>query len=396
MYSAGTFNVLSGQQTAIAPLDLTQFYGYVVLFNNTSVPLQVAWKGWTDLLQPNMANSYKLPATNPLVYVSPITTFPDPTYVGVVQAVYYLTTEGAPNGYPMPLSEFPGGGTPLLLTPSTPTLASLASDFIDSIITPSLSIPLYTVAAGTYAPTLIRGEFVLPPGAGSVSLQGSVYLGTEVSSTVNALYLDIVGVQSGSTLGSFVYPGNGSFDPQALTWTINNSIALTESIDTSFYLQVRLTSNVAGALWYGQASLQNANISAGPSSILNVINPPGDSLNVDVTNTVDTLDLDYCQVLGTAVIGAGAYAQLMPALTSGYYRLTAILANLDGTNPGAFSLLLDGTTNNSSIVAAVDTTTNAATWKMQLITPPYRTNNIVYGFSSEGGQVTALGYEATA
>lgn len=130
-------NIIAGQTVPV--LDKTQStpYGTIVctVYNSTSSVLAVTCSGGTRLLQPLQADSYPCSSALQVPTVAPITFQASGTYLGIVLSTFYDKNDGAPPGFPMPLSPFPGGeqqiavvmpllpaGTTLAVPPGTTSL----------------------------------------------------------------------------------------------------------------------------------------------------------------------------------------------------------------------------------------------------------------------------------
>lgn len=115
MQTGGVVNVATSGSpsigTTLTPPDQQQ-YGHVVIFNSTEFILQVVIAGTlTDWLQPNYANSFSLPTPTASVQVIPQTptlgalnVLDNVVYIGLVTSTWYLRSEPAPTGYPLPLT----------------------------------------------------------------------------------------------------------------------------------------------------------------------------------------------------------------------------------------------------------------------------------------------------
>ena len=114
--------IIAGTSTPVLPPSQSTPYGTIVctVYNSTPNVLAVTCAGGTRYLQPNQADSYPTSSAMPIPTVSPFTTLPNGTFLGTITATFYDKNDGAPPGFPMPLTPFPGGA--VLMVGSTSTV----------------------------------------------------------------------------------------------------------------------------------------------------------------------------------------------------------------------------------------------------------------------------------
>lgn len=119
--------IIAGTSTPVLPPSQSTPYGTIVctVYNSTPNVLAVTCAGGARYLQPNQADSYPTSSAMPIPTVSPFTTLPNGTFLGTITATFYDKNDGAPPGFPMPLTPFPGGA--VLMVGSTSTVGTISN-----------------------------------------------------------------------------------------------------------------------------------------------------------------------------------------------------------------------------------------------------------------------------
>lgn len=215
---AGPFPLIAGQQTSLPTPQGGGGAGTsfgIVIFNNSSFPVQVNGPGGTGLLQPNSADLFIGPGISQgAVSVTPQSnTLTTGTFVGTVQTIWGSSSD-FPKTYPQPLVPFPGGASLIASLPS-----SLGKQ----------PLPL---------------TFAVPPGTAFVQLaQQGIYF----DSLGGTGTIELQGVQTGTTYYSTAASGDPATELKAPL-----TISVISALDTEFkFVGVGTTGNQ----WFISAGL---------------------------------------------------------------------------------------------------------------------------------------------
>lgn len=173
----GPFNVISGQSTQIngpTPQGTQSEYAWLTVYNNTNFIQEVNSETNQAFLQPFTANVFRVPSGIGISLTPVAGQYPIGVWLGTVTAEYNSDKEEKPEGFPVPINQFPGGAQ-LLATYPVPS-----------------QIPL-----GPLGPII-----AVSPGIGTLIIQLAVLGATSIS---------VVGVQSGITYATLAVSVSGTY-----------------------------------------------------------------------------------------------------------------------------------------------------------------------------------------
>lgn len=266
--SQAPINVLAGgQNVSVLPAGQSTPYGTIVctIYNSTNVVLAVTCAGGTRFLEPNQADSYPTSNAYPVPTITPISPQAAGTFLGVITSTFYDKNDGAPNGFPQPLTAFAGGlqqivssaqletgggiGIPISVPPGTTALVITNTSARASTLTAVMggtsgsnyltaNIPLAAGASFTVPVSPIDSTFTI--------LESALGLGSA------SVYASNVPVSPLSAVAAPVALPIPTFATKSVAISASTAAALPALTNGAYYLFGADFINGAGAAMYGE------------------------------------------------------------------------------------------------------------------------------------------------
>lgn len=353
MQTGGVVNVATSGSpsigTTLTPPDQQQ-YGHVVIFNSTEFILQVVIAGTlTDWLQPNYANSFSLPTPTASVQVIPQTptlgalnVLDNVVYIGLVTSTWYLRSEPAPTGYPLPLTANNQDTIALIQG-----INDVGTTFTAASPTGTCSINGNATSPNNLPPFL----FTIPSG---VNLVGLIATGPNavcgVAMSGIGISVALKGYSTGLVTPYVAIPNTGWSANLCTPFILSTEFNIEDINDTIFEILVQGQGLVGGPPGFGTVVFNNLSIVCNDphASLQNLI---GELYIVPTVPSILAGDHPPNEVQFISGTSNASGAIVLPAPGNGKrYRVFSITASLDVTGAYNYNGGLLDTGNNQFLV----------------------------------------------